>query len=90
MHPVSPLRLASLLALALTSCNGNDRPPAAADSPAAGSTPAITDASLGGPPPARRASPQPRQLPLHRPLRSGAAASRWWACIRMRRPRPCS
>ncbi|MEA9949982.1 MliC family protein [Xanthomonas campestris pv. raphani] len=57
MHPVSPLRLASLLALALTSCNGNDRPPAVADAPAAGSTPAITDASVGGPPPRQAGAP---------------------------------
>ncbi len=73
MHPVSPLHLASLLALglALTSCNGNDRPPAAADSPAAGSTPAITDASVGGPP------PRPAGVSPTAPTPAPSATAQW-------------
>ncbi|MCW1982955.1 MliC family protein [Xanthomonas campestris] len=73
MHPVSPLHLASLLALALalTSCNGNDRLPAAADSPAAGSTPAITDASVGGPP------PRPAGVSPTAPTPAPSATAQW-------------
>lgn len=73
MHPVSPLRLASLLALALalTSCNGNDCPPTAADSPAARSTPAITDASVGGPP------PRPAGVSPTAPTPAPSATAQW-------------